>query len=73
MKGPVFSLQMRPNIRRTGGLPYGTRGIFWYTETFYNPKRRHLDSGMLSPVDLEKGQLKLQGVVYRELRNTPSD
>ncbi len=29
-------------------------------EMFYNPKRKHTNNGMLSPVDFEKRQLKLK-------------
>jgi putative transposase len=41
------------------GLPYETRqqgklSIFSYTETFYNPKRRHSSLNYLSPNDFER-------------------
>ena len=37
--------------------------IFDYIEFFYNPKRKHGNNGMLSPIDFEKQQKwKLQGV-----------
>ena len=31
-----------------------------YIEMFYNPKRKHTNNGMLSPVDFEERQLKLK-------------
>ena len=30
--------------------------MFDYIEMFYNPKRKHIRNGMLSPVDFEKQQ-----------------
>ena len=33
--------------------------VFEYIEMFYNPKRKHTNNGMLSPVDFEIRQLKL--------------
>ena len=34
-----------------------------YIEFFYNPQRKHVRNGMLSPIDFEQQQkLKLQGV-----------
>lgn len=37
--------------------------MFDHIEMFYNPKRKHARSGMLSPVDFERQQkLKHQGV-----------
>jgi len=32
--------------------------VFEYIEMFYNPKRKHTNNGMLSPVDFETRQLK---------------
>ena len=29
----------------------GWQDIFYYIETFHNPKRKHVGNGMLSPVD----------------------
>ena len=34
--------------------------VFEYIELFYNPKRKHTNNGMLSPVDFEERQLKLK-------------
>ena len=33
--------------------------MFEYLEIFYNPKRKHTNNGMLSPVDSEIRQQKL--------------
>ena len=61
-----FQLLKRERIRRQ---VYPTRDaarqdLFEYIELFYNPIRRHTFNGMLSPVDFETRQLKLnqQGV-----------
>ena len=34
------------------------RDLFQYIELFYNPKRKHKNNGMLSPVDFEIRQQK---------------
>lgn len=60
-----FNLLKRERIRRR---TYKTRDqarsdVFDYIEMFYNPKRKHANNGLLSPVDFEKQQkLKPQGV-----------
>ncbi|GLO75229.1 hypothetical protein MACH18_23090 [Phaeobacter italicus] len=36
------------------------RDVFEYIELFYNPKRKHTNNGMQSPVDFENRQLKLE-------------
>jgi transposase InsO family protein len=33
--------------------------VFEYIEMFYNPKRKHTNNGMLSPVDFETRQQRL--------------
>ena len=33
--------------------------VFDYIEMFYNPNRKHTSNGMLSPVEYEEGQYKL--------------
>ncbi len=33
--------------------------MFEYIELFYNPKRKHTNNSMLSPVDFENRRLKL--------------
>ena len=47
--------------------PLTSRGdypdVFDYIEFFYNPQRKHVRNGMLSPIAFEQQQkLKLQGV-----------
>ena len=51
-----FNLLKRERIRRK---IYKTReearqDIFDYIEMFYNPKRKHVRNGMLSPVEFER-------------------
>jgi putative transposase len=53
-----FNLLKRERIRRQ---PYKTRAearqdVFDYIEMFYNPKRKHVRNGMLSPVEFERQQ-----------------
>jgi len=37
--------------------------VFDYIEFFYNPKRKHGNNGLLSPIDFEKQTIvKMQGV-----------
>lgn len=57
-----FQLLKREKIRRH---KYRTRDqarrdVFEYIELFYNPKRKHTNIGMLSPVDFEERQRKLK-------------
>jgi putative transposase len=60
-----FNLLKRERIRRR---TYKTRDearrdVFDYIEMFYNPKRKHANNGLLSPVEFERQQkLKPQGV-----------
>lgn len=60
-----FNLLKRERIRRR---VYKTRDdarsdVFDYIEFFYNPKRKHVRNGMLSPVDFERQQkMNRQGV-----------
>lgn len=60
-----FNLLKRERIRRK---TYKTRedarsDVFDYIEMFYNPKRKHVRNGILSPADFERQQQrKLQGV-----------
>lgn len=56
-----FQLLKRERVRRK---TYPTRetarqDVFEYIEMFYNPKRKHTNNGMLSPVDFETRQLNL--------------
>ena len=53
-----FQLLKRERIRRK---TYATRenarrDVFEYIEMFYNPKRKHTNNGMLSPVEFERRQ-----------------
>jgi putative transposase len=60
-----FNLLKRERIRRRA---YKTRtearqNVFDYTKMFYNPKRKHVRNGMLSPVEFERQQkMKTEGV-----------
>ncbi|MGH9705390.1 MAG: IS3 family transposase [Candidatus Acidiferrales bacterium] len=60
-----FNLLKRERIRRQ---PYKTRAearqdVFDYIEMFYNPKRKHVRNGMLSPVKFEQQQeMRTEGV-----------
>lgn len=56
-----FQLLKRERIKRR---TYPTReaarqDVFHYIEMFYNPKRKHTNNGLLSPVDFETRQQKL--------------
>ena len=53
-----FNLLKRERVR---GRVYKTRDearrdMFDYIEMFYNPKRKHVRNGMLSPVEYERRQ-----------------
>ena len=56
-----FQLLKRERIRRRTYLTReaARQDVFDYIELFYNPKRKHTNNGMLSPVDFETRQLKL--------------
>jgi putative transposase len=56
-----FQLLKRERIRRRTyqTRDEGRQDIFEYIEMFYNPKRKHTNNGMLSPVDFETQQQKL--------------
>jgi len=60
-----FQLLKRERIRRK---TYATRedaraDVFEYIEMFYNPKRKHTNNGMLSPVEFERQhKMNAQGV-----------
>ena len=57
-----FQLLKREKIRRPKYLTreQARRDVFEYIELFYNPKRKHTNNGMLSPVDYENRQRKLK-------------
>lgn len=46
------------------------QGVFDYIEMLYNPKRKHTNDGMLSPVDLEYRQQKLNEAGVQKTRRT---
>ena len=56
-----FQLLKRERIRRRTYLTRddARRNVFEYIELFYNPKRKHTNNGLLSPVEFEERQLKL--------------
>lgn len=56
-----FQLLKRERIRRRTYLTReaARQDVFDYIEMFYNPKRKYTDKGMLSPVDIETRQQKL--------------
>lgn len=56
-----FQLLKRERIRRRTYLTRNDakRDVFDYIEMFYNPKCKHTNNGMLSPVDFENRQHKL--------------
>ena len=60
-----FNLLKRERIRR---WPYKIRAearqdVFDYIEMFYNPRRKHVRNGMLSPVEFERQQgMRTEGV-----------
>jgi putative transposase len=43
----------------TGTRDAARQDVFDYIEMFYNPKRKHTNNGMLSPVDFEVRRQKL--------------
>jgi len=53
-----FNLLKRERVRRRTHRPHeqARQDIFDYIEMFYNPKRKHVRNGMLSPVDFENRQ-----------------
>jgi len=67
-----FQLLKREEVRRR---KYRTRDearrdVFEYIELFYNLKRKHTNNGMLSPVDYENRQRKLEKTGVYETRGT---
>lgn len=53
-----FNLLKRERIRRGvyGSRDEARQDVFDYIEMFYNPKRKHVRNGMLSPAEFEKQQ-----------------
>jgi putative transposase len=56
-----FQLLKRERIRRRTYLTRDAarQDVFDYIEMFYNPTRKHTNNGILSPVDYEARELKL--------------
>ena len=56
-----FQLLKRGRIRRRTypAREAARQGVFEYIELFYNPKRKHMNDGKLSPADFEIRQQKL--------------
>jgi putative transposase len=56
-----FQLLKRERIRRRTYLTRNAarQDVFDYIEMFYNPTRKHTKNGMLSPVDYEMKQKKM--------------
>ena len=56
-----FQLLKRERIRRRTYLTRDAarQDVFDYIEMFYNPNRKHTNNGMLSPVDFETWQQKM--------------
>ena len=56
-----FQLLKRERIRRRTYLTRDAarQDVFDYIEMFYNPTRKHTNNGMLSPVDYETEQKKM--------------
>jgi Integrase core domain len=67
-----FQLLKRVRIRRRTYLTReaARQDVFDYIEMFYNPKRKHTNNGMLSPVDFETRQQKLNEADVQETRGT---
>lgn len=58
MAESFFNLLKRERIRRKvyRSRDEARQDVFDYIEMFYNPKRKHVRNGMLSPVEFEKRQ-----------------
>ena len=56
-----FQLLKRERIKRRTDLTRAAarQDVFDYIEMFYNPTRKHTNNGMLSPVDYEIKQRKM--------------
>ena len=59
-----FQLLKRERVRRRTYLTRDAarQDVFDYIEMFYNPNRKHTNNGMLSPVDYEIKQSKMNEV-----------
>jgi transposase InsO family protein len=67
-----FQLLRRERIRRRTYLTReaARQDVIEYIEMFFNPKRKHTNNGMLSPVDVETRQQKLNEAGVQEVRGT---
>ena len=75
MAESFFNLLKRERIRRRKSKTRAEarQDVFDYIEFFYNPQRKHVRNGMLSPINFEQQQkLKLQGVQETRGYSTPS-
>ncbi|MFT6527166.1 MAG: hypothetical protein ACJAXG_001113 [Celeribacter sp.] len=64
---PTISLHCAVNALKGAALrPY----MFDYIEMFYNPSRKHTNNGMLSPVDYETKQRKMNEAGVEQTRGT---
>jgi putative transposase len=70
-----FHLLKRERIRRRTYLTREAprQEMFDHIEMFYNPKRKRTNNGMLSPVDFETRQQKLNEAGFWETRGTSRD
>lgn len=68
----LFQLLKRERIRRKTDPTRddARRDGFEYIALFYSPKRKHTNNGMLSPVDVEIRQQKLQQAGFWKTRGT---
>ena len=68
-----FQLLKRERTRRRtySTLEAARRDVFEYIKMFYNPKRKHTNNGMLSPVGFEIRQQKRKKAGVRETRGAP--
>jgi putative transposase len=64
-------LKREPIRRRTyATLEAARQDVFEYIEMFYNQKRKQMNNGMVSPVDFEAQQQKLNEAGVLETRGT---
>ena len=70
----VFNLLKRERVRRRTykTRDQGRQDIFDYIEMFYNPIRKHVRNGMLSPVDFENRQFNVNQEGVEETRDYSS-
>jgi hypothetical protein len=59
-------IRRRTQVTREAAM----QDVFEYIRMFHNPKRRHRTNGMLSPVDFETSQQKLDQTGVRDTSGT---